>query len=98
MPRLKQTTATTLVLEVLRTDERIFLTAQQIHAKLPRCTSNQISAALYSLLKYDAVLNVAQGDGLWWAARPPQDDKRFRVVEERTPESKPRRKRIVKAK
>lgn len=94
MPKIKQTTATTLVLELLRRDERLFLSAKQIREKLPQLNGNQISAALYSLLKYHAVDFVAESDEtLFWFARRPEDDTRYRVVEERTPESKPRKRR-----
>lgn len=95
--KLKQTTATTLVLELLRADERLFLSARQIREKLPQLNGNQISAALYSLKDYDAVDFVAENDEtLFWFARPPEDDKRYRIVEERTPESKPRKTRKKK--
>lgn len=97
MRRIKQTTATTLVLELLRRDERLFLTARQLRERLPQLNGNQISAALYSLLKYHAVDFVTQNDGMWWFARRAEDDTRYRVVEERTPETKKRKQRKSKS-
>lgn len=85
--RLKETTATSLVLGALvRADD--FRTGRQLVEETGQSPA-RVSAALYSLLKHKAVELVEAPDNLWWFATP-ESDTRVRVVEERTPESAPR--------
>jgi hypothetical protein len=93
--KLKETTTTTLVLEALvRSDD--FMTARQLVAATGR-NGNQVSAALYDLRKYKAADCMVAGEMLWWYATP-GSDQRTRVVEERSPETKPRKQRKLKRK
>lgn len=71
-----------------------FLSMQQIVA-LTGGASNQISAALYSLKMYLVVDCVISEGQLFWFLTGL--DTRVRVVEERTPEDKPRKTRRRKA-
>lgn len=89
------TTHTTLVLEYLRKQDD-FVTIPQIVAATGS-TPNQVRAALHSMRKARAVDVVIEPDGVgWWFATPEEDDQRLRIVEERTPEGTPRRKRKPK--
>lgn len=89
----KQTTWTTLILELLRqTDD--FMNRRQIKARVLGINDNQLSAALLHLRKRHAVDVIIQPDGEgWWYPLPEQDDDRTYTVEERTLESKPRKRR-----
>lgn len=90
MSRFKETTSTTRVMEALiRADD--FRTGRQLQEELGLDCSH-VSAALYHFRKYHAADCIEQPDALWWFATP-EDDRRCRVVEERTPESRPRRPR-----
>lgn len=85
-----ETTATTLVMEALvRADD--FRTGRQLQEEL-RLSGNRVSAALYHLLKHRAVEFVEADRTLWWFATPTSDT-RSRVVEEKAPETRPRRPR-----
>lgn len=55
-------------------------------------SSNRTSAALYHLKACKAVEAMEVGGTLWWFATP-ETDARSSTVEERTPETKPRRPR-----
>lgn len=89
----KQTTWTTLVLEHLRAQDD-FLTAQQLAEAIPGVLRRQVDAALHMLRHYHCVDVIIQPDGRgWWFALPTHEDTRSKVILERTPESKPRRKR-----
>ena len=91
--KLKRTTYTTLVLETLvRADD--LMTCRQIADALSSNTT-RISTALCELLAFGAVEKVEAPKELWWFATP-QNDRRTKVVHERTEESKPRRKRRKK--
>ena len=87
--RLKRTTYTTLVADaLLRSDD--FMTARQLMAVtgLGCCA---VSAALHHLRGHKAVECMESEGQLWWYLTL-QDD-RSRVVNERTPESRPRRRK-----
>lgn len=86
MRKLKQETYTSRVMEALRKCDD-FMTAQQLAEKL----NHNIHNALRELNLYGAVDWVEQGGKLWWFALPPESDTRSRVIEERTPETGPRR-------
>lgn len=90
--RHKQTTVTTLVLELLSTD---LLTQAQVRERLPQCNANQVSAALIHLHKRHAIGFIADEKTTLWYATPDTDD-RIKRVDERAPETKPRRKRSSK--
>lgn len=93
--RLRQTTATHLVFELLKADP--YLTARAICTRLPQCSMNQILAALSHMRAYRAVaFETDAGEAYWYAT--PETDQRTCPREERTPEDKPRRKRRPKAK
>lgn len=99
MPKYKAPTVTSLVFEVLwaRTDIGEFTNQAQLRDLVPSANSNQISAAIHELRKYEVVDVVIDPDGTgWWFTNPKHMDKRSRVVLERTPESKPRRTRKKK--
>jgi hypothetical protein len=87
--RGKQTTTTALVTEALaRADD--FRTARQLADATGR-SLNQVHSALWVLKHYySAVECIEAADGLWWFATA-ADDKRSKHLDERTPESKPRR-------
>lgn len=90
MRKIKETTAVKLVFEALvRADD--FRTAKQLQAETGQ-PANRVSAALYNLLKYHAVSFVESDRQLWWFATP-ADDTRVKTVDERTPESRPRKAR-----
>ena len=88
----REPTHTSLVLEALRARDNFMG-----YADLRRATglsANQVSAACYDLRKYRAIDVVVEADGQpWWFALPPESDQRYRPPAERTPESKPRRRR-----
>lgn len=92
MRKIKQTTTTSLVLGALRaTDD--FLDYRALRAMTGRNT-NQISAACHELRNHRCVDVVVEPDGRgWWFALPAEQDTRCRSIDERTPESKPRRPR-----
>lgn len=93
--RLRQTTATHLVFELLKADP--YLTARAICTRLPQCSMNQILAALSHMRDCHAVaFETDAGEAYWYAT--PETDQRASRVQERTPEEKPRRKRRPKAK
>lgn len=99
MPKIKVTTATILVEELLRRDARLFLTGKMVRERLPQLSGNQVSAALYHLKKYGVADFVVEADqSLWWFALDKACDRRTRVVVELTPESKKRRRRAPRRK
>lgn len=88
-------TWTTLVLEALvRADD--LMTAEQLRLALwaagLKATSNRVSAALHHLHGHKAVDFVEADAHLWWFATP-EDDTRLRVIQEKAPEFRPRRRR-----
>ena len=61
------------------------------------CTRNLLTATLHHLRLHKTADSVVGGDGqLWWFATG--DDDRERILDERTPEVKPRAPRRCKAK
>ena len=97
MKRQKEPTWTTLVLEALRSSDDFM-----DYAMLIRETGGnycQVSASCFSLREYRAIGVEITPDGkAWWYARPPEDDARTRHLDERTPESKPRKLRKYRRK
>jgi hypothetical protein len=93
MRKLKETTTTHLVFEALkRADD--FRTSRQLQLETGR-SSNRVGAALHLLERYRAV-DFVEGEGtLWWFATPGSDT-RVRTVEEKAPETRPRRARRKK--
>lgn len=91
MKPFKETTITTRVLEgLIRADD--FMTARQIQEKfLPDKTPTRVATALVELRNFNAVGCIEQYNRLWWFATP-DEDTRTRIVHERTPESRPRRR------
>jgi len=96
--KIKQTTWTSLITERLRaTDD--FLSRKMIKDRVTGINDNQLSAALAHLRKRHAIDVVVEADGTgWWFALPIGSDTRNYAVEERAPESKPRKPRKPKAK
>ena len=93
MRKIKQTTSTSEVERVLRAADDM-LTPQEIVRRTGRNT-NQVLAALCMLFEYKVVDFVADSKNkrTHWFALDPKYDTRSRVTLERTPESKPRKKR-----
>lgn len=95
MTKHKEETTTTRVLRVLR-DADEFLTLEQLITMTTR-TRNQVWAAVIHLRDRHAVGVIAQQERgravSYWYALPPEEDGRVRVIEERTPESCPRKRR-----
>lgn len=89
MRRARITTTTTLVMDALRWADD-FMTGAQLCEVTGRA-SNQVFAALNHLRKYNVVDSIASDGTLWWFATG--DDSRSRVIDEKVPESKPRRPR-----
>lgn len=86
-------TSTSLVNEALiKADD--FVTGRQLQDTLMLDT-NHVSAALYHLRKYKAAECMEVAGTLYWFATP-QNDTRSKIVEERTPESRPRKPRKSK--
>lgn len=101
--RARKTTATTLVVEVLRQRDDFMSKDQLTEALAGRATRAQISSALLWLrqaLVIDVVVD-PKGTG-WWFAMPPEHDKRLRhldemAIHERPGARKPRRRKVDKA-
>lgn len=90
MKKLKEITATTAVLEALqRADD--FRTVSHLQVATGQ-SMNRVRAALHHLHKYRVVECMASDGRLWWYATP-ENDQRTLVVDERTPEAKPRKQR-----
>lgn len=97
MKRGSQPTWTSLVVAALR-DRDDFLNYRMLRDATGG-SMNQISAACHSLRKLRVVDAIIEPDGrAWWYLLPPEEDQRQRIVEERVPESKPRKPRKPKAK
>jgi hypothetical protein len=92
----KEPTATTLVLTALRAVDD-FMDRRMLRVALPGVKHDQIGAALIHLRKHHAVDVVIEHDGVgWWYAAAPANDNRSRVVDLRTPETRPRHYRRQK--
>lgn len=87
---MKKPTATSMVFEALiaADDFRTGLDLQEETG----LDCNHVSAALIHLLRHKAVESIEEGDKRWWFATP-WNDSRFRTVDERTPEKRPRKPR-----
>ena len=96
MPKYKQPTWTTLVLELL-TGRDDFMTARQIRTAIG-ANVNQASAALSSLRQYRCVDCVVEPNGIAWWFATPETDQRCSHLDERTPEDKPRNRRVKRTK
>jgi hypothetical protein len=92
MSRLREVTTTALVEDALR-GAQDFFSLHQLMAATGR-SNNRVTAALHQLRKSRVAEVVVEADGQgWWFALPREEDIRHLRVEERTPETKPRRKR-----
>jgi DNA-binding transcriptional regulator GbsR (MarR family) len=92
----KVPTVTSQVMEAL-TQYDDFLSMDDIVA-LTGCSKNNVSSALFALRHYKAVDVVIQPDGRGWWFAVPELDLRTKVLEMRTPEEKPRRRKKVTVK
>lgn len=96
MRRPKDLTTTYLVELALR--ERTALgefTSVEMLIELTHRTLNQVTAALFHLRARRVADVVVEADGVgWWFARPAEEDDRLRAIVERTPEAKPRKRRV----
>lgn len=92
----KEPTACSIIEAVLRKADD-FLSVRKL-VQLSGCTNNQVTAALFNFKKYKVADCVTDGDGLWWFALDPTLDTRIRTVEERTPETKPRKRKVKEQK
>ena len=93
---MKKETCTSVVQRTL-TEADDFLTATHLQI-LTGLSMNQVAASLHHLKRHRAIDPLEGAGTLWWYATPTDDD-RSRILEERTPESRPRkpRKRKVKS-
>jgi len=81
--RSRKTTATTLVLEVLRQRDDFMNLDMLTEVLAGRATRGQIQSALWWLRYVRAVDVVINPDGTsWWFALPPDHDRRLRHYEE----------------
>lgn len=100
--RIKKTTATTLVVEVLRQRDD-FMSRRMLEMALEgRADKHQIASALLWLRDKRAIDCIVEPDGVaWWFALPPEMDQRMRVhdemaIHDRPGARKPRRKKEEK--
>lgn len=97
--RPRKTTATTLVLEVLRQRDDFMTKQMLVDVLTNRATREQITSALLWLREVRAIDCVVEPDGkAWWFALPPDHDKRVRhldemAIHERPGARKPRRRK-----
>ena len=94
LKRGKETTATKLVMDYLRRVDDM-VRARTI-ADATQCDVHKVNSALWSLHNYKCVELVESQGSVYWFALPETMDQRVRTVDERTPEGKPRRKRMKK--
>jgi len=88
MKKIKETPKIKLVFDCLVQADDLLTTREIVtRTQLPL---HNVSTSLRCLRLYHAVDCIEGEDQLWWFAQP-EEDLRVRVVEERTPESKPRR-------
>jgi hypothetical protein len=98
--RPKKTTATTLIVELLRQRDDFMSKAMLVEALTGRATKHQIDSALPWLRQVRAIDVIIENDGTsWWYALPPEHDVRVRQMEEmaiheRLGARKPRRRKI----
>ena len=90
MKKFKDPTSTSLVERALRECDD-FRTMAQLRDLL-KLDTNHTSAALSHLKKYGAADCMEVDGTLWWYATP-DSDRRIRTVEERCPETGPRKPR-----
>ena len=89
----KEPTTTALVTEALRATDDFMSYAMLV--KATGRNPNQISAACFSLREHRVVDVIVEPDGkAWWYALSPEEDTRIFKIDERTPESKPRKPRV----
>ncbi len=94
--KVKQMTYTYLVLECLK-ERNDYVTYDELYDYVRETRSevvlSHISAACFHLKEHKAIDFVIDGDGrVFWYFTPESDD-RSRTVDERTPESKPRKRK-----
>jgi hypothetical protein len=90
MRKRKEPTSTSIVEATLKGLDD-FATGRQLQ-ELTRLDTCHVSASLYHLKKYRAAECMEAGGTLWWFSTP-DTDTRTKTVDERTPESKPRKAR-----
>jgi hypothetical protein len=86
----KEPTKTSIVLEALSAMDDL-VTVKQLRAATFGLTAHDVINSLCYLRKIKAVDCLSEGGELWWMATI-ASDQRTRKIEQRTPESKPRRK------
>lgn len=92
MSALKQPTITSLVLEALRVQDDFMSNIMLM--RFTGSSADQVSAATHHLRKRHAIDCVIEPDGrAWWYALPPESDNRAFHVDERAPETRPRRRK-----
>lgn len=95
--KIKQPTYTTLIEEFLRNTEDLTTYGQILHHVQSinhNACMNQISAACSHLKRHGVIDFIVETDGtVWWYALSKDNDDRSRVIDERTPETKPRNRR-----
>jgi hypothetical protein len=89
----KEPTSTSIVLAEL-TGADDFRNVKQLKEHTRLC-SNRVTAALHHLHKRKCVDFISDANGVWWYATPECDD-RTRTVEQRTPETRPRKRKPKK--
>lgn len=95
MRKLKEQTCTSKVMEALQARDD-FMTKRHI-AEATGLDNHRTTSCLHHLRKYKAVDFMVEDNGTsWWYVLPQECDTRLAVHEERTPESKPRKRRIKK--
>lgn len=92
MRRFAEPTVTSVSLNYLR-GLSDFATTAQIALAVNK-TKTQVNTALHSLQYFKAVDCVESQGRLWWFALPPESDTRTKTYDHRTPESKPRKRKI----
>lgn len=86
----KEPTATSIVTEYMRASDD-FRTAEQVMGDT-RLTNHAVKLSLYYLKLRKVVDCLAEDGKLWWFALPEHEDQRSKVVLERCPETRPRRR------
>lgn len=95
MRKHKETTSTSIVFAKLVAAMDFMTVRQLVDSTGVSC--NRVTAALCNLRNYKAADFIADANGTWWYATP-ESDTRTKTVEERVPETKPRKPRSSKPK
>ena len=92
----KELTCTFAIEEALR-NSNDFLRASDL-VRITHCSVHQVTTTLHQFKLSHVADTISDGNGLWWYALDKVLDTRHSKIEERTPESKPRRPRATKKK